>query len=1084
MAYRTNGSSALSGDYRDSERPNLRVVDSDNPAQKTTDNIIDLDKKRKQRDAAKNSLRDSEQNAADNSNAGATDDDATNQARAAEAGDDTGFVNNVSNRDNDEKGKTKKGFGLLKGKSSIIAIIITLFGGGGLLLGAQSMLPFSLLEQIRTKFDTVSTVNSYRADKLLIRQLRQDGIKSPIAQKFWGGKTVYQVSNKQKQKLSAQGIDVEEMDINGEKVTVMLFDDGSGGRKVVAADTDTAAKIKNYFDGLSGDRIEYHTGGQAIEIKDFEINGKTVPIDLGDVNDFNTKYKTNSDFRNGTIKSSRGWRGAINNWFDTIAADFLSKNKITRNAFKDFRKRVEEQNNGNTRSMADQILDEDVYGRTGTRSDDVADSPSDKKNGTKIYYDEDDGHYYEVETDEDGNITKNKGIINPDDQRWKAEIENNSDKISNRSNTRGRITGLKNSAEVRAYLDDLSNTAVGKANRASSIANSAANLACVAFTTVGTIAMVVAAEETIQAVQISKLVNEAWDKGRAGDGADAPMNEMANKFTEPSDTVVQGEVVRENVSAMQSEGVSTLYSGQKMNPNDPSLQNLIIAAGGNLSSALSAFGISVGAFVGCGIAKLTASIVGAITDIGKIAICAASFGIACVVEAAATIGSSVATNIAVATVIGGIINAVIPYATSVLTRDLISNIGGEDLGNLWRKGSADYISGMYRAGGQSLVDKITYAAFKAKKKESDDEYARYQRETRSPFDISSKYTFMGSLVNQLITLSTLSNAPTGVVSTMGNLVQNSIVALLPSAVALDVESDLVDNYETVCPHLASIGAVGDVFCTPYIATDISTLDYDPDEVIETVVNYGGLNDDGTIKKDSNLAKYITYCSNRSSIFGVADSNIASAFATFDVKSGYSVVDTVANGTLGAIPVVGDIIDTVSNAGQLANMGWISGSSCVANSTINTGEYGIKIKNSETSETKIENQNSDWNELKYYQRFIEDDRQRESIIDGYESVVSLYLKEYYKENPLDDSYEGILARYSGLPKETVIAVLDYVEYWDYIANYDASSRKDFTAPEIEEPDTIYIDGDREAPTEFLGLNTIVYADLRTRAGITA
>jgi hypothetical protein len=95
-----------------------------------------------------------------------------------------------------------------------------------------------------------------------------------------------------------------------------------------------------------------------------------------------------------------------------------------------------------------------------------------------------------------------------------------------------------------------------------------------------------------------------------------------------------------------------------------------------------------------------------------------------------------------------------------------------------------------------------------------------------------------------------------------------------------------------------------------------------------------------------------------------------------------------------------------------------------------------------------------------------------------------MREYYQENPLDDSYEGILARYSGLPKDTVVAVLDYAKYWNYIANYDASSRKDFTAPEIEEPDTIYIDGDREAPTEFLGLNTIVYADLRTRAGITA
>ena len=1076
MAYRTNGSSALSGDYTDSERPNLRVVDSDNPVQKNTDNVIDFAERKKQRDDAKNALRDSEQNAADNGGATDTgDDDATDQARAAEAGDDAGFVNNVSNnRRKDEQGKTRKGFGLLRGKSSIIAILITLFGGGGLMLGAQSMMPFSLLEQLRVKFDTVSTVNSYRADRLLIRQLNKEGIRSPIAQRFWG-KTVYHVSNKQKQKLAAQGIDVEEMDVDGKKVTVMLFDDGSGGRKVVAADADTATKIKNYFGTLKGDRIEYHINGEAIEIKDIDINGKTVSIDLGDVADFNTKYRTNSDFRNGVYRGSRLWRGAVNDWFDNIAVDFLDNNRIFRNSFKDFRKRVEERNNGNTRSMADQIMDEDVYGRTDTTSEGAGD-PADKQTGKTIRYDEDEGAYYEWITDEDGNLVKRADVIDPDDLRWKADTEN-SNKISSRSNTRGKI--FKSNPEVAAYLKGLGDTAIGKA---SSAANTITNLACVAFTTAGTITMVVAAQETLQAVQIASRFFEGIDKSKAGDGADSPINDLANKLTEPSDTIVDGEVIRKNVSAMQSEGISTLYSGLKMNPSDPSVQNFSI--GDKLTNALNMFSISLESFINCGIAKLTASVVGAITDIGKIAICAASFGIACVVEAIGSAGGSIATSIGMAAVINGVVSVFVPYAASILTRDLLSDIAGEDLGNILRHGACAYMCNMYRAGGQSLVDKVTYAAFKAKKKENDDEYARYQRETRSPFDISSEYTFMGSLVNQLITLSTLPNNPTGIMSTMSSLVSNSIVALLPSAVALDVESDLVDNYEAVCPHLASIGAVGDVFCNPYIATDVSTLDYDPDDVIDAVYGYGGLNDDGTIKKNSNLAKYINYCSNRSSAFGLADSNIASSFATLDVNSGYTVVDTVANGTLGAIPVIGDIIDTVSNAGQLANIGWISGSSCVANSTINTNGYSISITDSNGNSTAIENQNSDWNELKYYQRFVEDDRQRESIVDGYQSVVSLYLEDYYKENPLDNSYEGILARYSGLPKDTVIAVLDYVQYWDYVANYDASSRKDFTAPDIEEPETISIDGGYEAPAEFLGLNTIIYADLRTRAGITA
>ena len=42
-----------------------------------------------------------------------------------------------------------------------------------------------------------------------------------------------------------------------------------------------------------------------------------------------------------------------------------------------------------------------------------------------------------------------------------------------------------------------------------------------------------------------------------------------------------------------------------------------------------------------------------------------------------------------------------------------------------------------------------------------------------------------------------------------------------------------------------------------------------------------------------------------------------------------------------------------------------------------------------------------------------------------SSVTAYLEEYYEKHPLDNSYEGVLARRSGLTKENVIALLNYV-----------------------------------------------------------
>ena len=53
-------------------------------------------------------------------------------------------------------------------------------------------------------------------------------------------------------------------------------------------------------------------------------------------------------------------------------------------------------------------------------------------------------------------------------------------------------------------------------------------------------------------------------------------------------------------------------------------------------------------------------------------------------------------------------------------------------------------------------------------------------------------------------------------------------------------------------------------------TDMSTIGNDPFDVVDSVK--GNLDDNGNIKKGSNLANYVSYCSQRSSAFGVADSN--------------------------------------------------------------------------------------------------------------------------------------------------------------------------------------------------------------------
>lgn len=231
------------------------------------------------------------------------------------------------------------------------------------------------------------------------------------------------------------------------------------------------------------------------------------------------------------------------------------------------------------------------------------------------------------------------------------------------------------------------------------------------------------------------------------------------------------------------------------------------------------------------------------------------------------------------------------------------------------------------------------------------------------------------------------------------------------------------------------GGIGDAFCNPYFISDTSTAgaEYTFEDIQNTVAklgdgnNFSKISEDGTptINRNSNLGKYILYCGQRESAFGVADANIS---ADFDISTGVSAVDAVLNAT----PVVDDLIDIASNVGKLANSGYISGESCViGNDAYNktrdvSDRYGF-IKTSDYS--------TSWGENKYYQRFIEDQRLAENMGIINRSAVTAFLDDYYKEHPLDNSYEGTLARKSGLSKEKVKIALFKAEQIIFLASYN-------------------------------------------------
>ena len=95
-----------------------------------------------------------------------------------------------------------------------------------------------------------------------------------------------------------------------------------------------------------------------------------------------------------------------------------------------------------------------------------------------------------------------------------------------------------------------------------------------------------------------------------------------------------------------------------------------------------------------------------------------------------------------------------------------------------------------------------------------------------------------------------------------------------------------------------------------------------------------------------------------------------------------------------------------------------------------------------------------------------------------SSVTAYLDKYYEEHPLDNSYEGILARRYGLTKDQVIAYLDKLEYLAKIAEYDPTGKAPILKGDAREDHQFRIES-KNNEEYLLGINIFYIEERRIR-----
>lgn len=897
--------------------------------------------------------------------------------------------------------------GFMKKRAPILAIFMTICGIGGAMFGAQSLLPFAIEELLIEKFNSIGVSATIVSDEMLDLQLNQ-GIRqgAPDPSKT---DTLFGLSEYQVQQFKINGIDAYNVEAGGSKGAVMLYK--KNGRTatipVVGSTMLGAASAKEIKDGVAK-----ASGIDFVSIKD--------PVGVKDALD-------DKDFYVPYTSASKVWRNGTSSWFDKIMKNLTEiKLNITRTRWARFAARSLKNWNSDARAEFNKV----AAGNTGV---------GDK--GTQV----------------------NKSVIEQDEKGNEIDTGEEEDMATVRGDD-GTDYGLESSTMTKAankVVDVLNSKAVRAAQAGTKIYCGLVKGAVTVYLTVN----------AYQAIQFLNLVTgflEAVDRVKAGDGDTSPVMEYTQNLTTAANTKDgSGKALEDNgkKTAIASAGMSWLFGSKTaINSND---QSVINTNSESLMNNISLEGIEGAVLKGssdarsltdlmtaCGYAQVVSEAVDLVSDI---ALAVVSFGagniIKSIIKGAAKAAIAVAVGLVVTAMISKALNSII----STIVKSVATDWFGEDLGNALVSGGSKYLGGNGTSGGQGPGTKSAVTAYIVAQQDVIAKEAEYQRATRSPFDIKSKYTFLGSLAYSFLPLAYSGGNLMSILTNTANTASSAIVAMLPTANAIDANNELSSAGE--CPLLDSAGAVGDAFCNPYIITDVNTTNLVAVDVYNTVARgFGGeiastgrsyigdnnLDSNGQIVEDSKLSKYVTYCGQRTSQYGVYDATIASDLSGENSKS--KILDYV--------PLVGNISRIQNEVKKLDGMNYVTGKECVVG--------GVN-----------------WGENKYYQRYTENERLLEGMNPNYTSPVTAYLEDYYKENPLDTSFEGTLARFSGQTKEDVELALSLIEYYDYIENYNPDTRYAFV--ETKEPEPIYYESDTRFTviSDALALAPlkVVYADLR-------
>ena len=900
----------------------------------------------------------------------------------------------------------KKGF--FKSKGPIGAVISTILLVSGFMLGGQAMRPFALVGNLLQNFDTASFSSTARLKTIIRSALKSGNTK---------------ITPQIKTALNNSGLDTD-VDDAGNIKSLSYTDNAGNKRTIGGSEVDEAFQSDQNFTSRVSKSGEY-------------IN--------------NDSYYTSEP--KVAAADRIDWQ---KNRYDEFDADNEPKTNLDtdRDEFEDIA-------SGNKKSVS-LTTEEDTYTTMAKKEIEVTDENGNTR--TEIV---DVEIEVEVITDDDGNkilrpLNPPEGIIEGsadmdqlkvesrpvtttiDADSSEAEVESALGKQFGEVNGDGEVKMSQTGADL--------NSVKSKLEPVADAAGKASGVICLASNIATGVATVVMAQQIANMINIASGYLEAVQKVQAGDGNGSSLHWYENKTNE-TDENGNGFWNATSIASLFGSPGST---ASKTSTGLANLENILTS--GEVKSILLSIGLMGTSWRTCNVARLASNAISlGITVIGAIT-GPVGLGVAALVN----IGKKLVIGAAVGAAMAILLPAIIKIAAKAFLTNVIKDMGTQAAGDYVVGGTEHILSKSAQSVGLAAGTSSKVEDFAHYQDTVLAERATYDRINLSPFDASSKYTFLGSILYSLTSFSILStgNPFIKTLSATGSVLKSSLTSLLPTSNATTYSNvaSSIANPE-VCPLLNSVSASGTAnHCMQYTISDTSTFDITYEEAKNYLCSNGQLeNCSGTptVVEKSYLEKYINYGTMRDVHLGISDSEAMSHM----YETGNSIIDSA----IGAIPAVGDFIDIVNAAANEANACYISGEQFV----IGSGCWKNQQNGGETMN-------------KYILTYLELDPLEKDLGLIEESTLANYLRDYYAKNPLDNSYEGKLARFSGMTKQEVIDTLAYMDYLEYIANYDPSDRYAFG--ETTEA-KIHLDTDSHLRFNFetdANLETTIsFNDLRTR-----